>query len=270
LKDYYQILRVSRQASPQEIKRAFRRLAIVFHPDKNPSTQSSSLFQEINEAHQILSDPEMRIRYDQLLSASYSSTPVDVPPQRYHRDPAYRRSQQAGYKPRPAQPSERLLMMAHFLKYLRLISLVGVGWCGFLMLDYVLPPKLSDEIVLSEAHKTNSWRTRHSPYVVITSKSHQFPVSSKGNDFFVVGSHATVVTSRVLNILMRVESENKGFTINSLPTVFGTFIFMPVILLMLSIAGLVIKKGIEFRFSFEVAICMFLFFNAIFLAMSIL
>ncbi len=270
MKDYYQILRISRNASAEEIKRAYRRLAIVFHPDKNRSAESSSLFQEINEAHEVLGDPEKRARYDRLLNASFSSAPVDVPPQQWHRDPAYRRRQQAGYKPRPPQPSERLLMMAHFLKYLRVISLVGLGYCGILMLDYCLPFRMSDEIVLSEAERDNSWKYHHTPYVVVTNKSHQFPVSAEGSVFFIVGSHATVVTSRLLNILVRVESENKGHTILSLESVYRNFIFMPVILLILSIAGLTLKKGIEFRFSFEVAICVILFFNLIFLFVSIL
>ncbi|HRI79132.1 MAG TPA: DnaJ domain-containing protein, partial [Cyclobacteriaceae bacterium] len=63
MKDYYQILRVSHQANAVEIKRAYRRLAVVFHPDKNPSEEASALFQEINEAHEVLADPDKRAMY---------------------------------------------------------------------------------------------------------------------------------------------------------------------------------------------------------------
>ena len=63
--DYYKTLGVSRQVSDAELKRAFRRLARRFHPDVNPSdAQADARFKEINEAYQVLSDPEKRRRYD--------------------------------------------------------------------------------------------------------------------------------------------------------------------------------------------------------------
>ncbi len=70
-KDYYAILGVSPDASEEEIKRAFRRLALKYHPDRNPGDKTAEeKFKEINEAYQVLSDPEKRARYDQL-RASY-------------------------------------------------------------------------------------------------------------------------------------------------------------------------------------------------------
>lgn len=63
--DYYDILGVSREASPEEIKKAYRRLAQKYHPDKNPGdAESGERFKEINEAYSILSDPEKRSTYD--------------------------------------------------------------------------------------------------------------------------------------------------------------------------------------------------------------
>src|SRR5919204_4678986 len=66
-RDYYQLLGVAENASTDEIKKAFRRLAKQYHPDRNPNNaQAAERFKEINEAHDVLSDPEKRKKYDQL------------------------------------------------------------------------------------------------------------------------------------------------------------------------------------------------------------
>ncbi len=66
-KDYYRILGVDRKADSKAIGEAFRRLARQYHPDVNKDPQAAEKFKEINEAYQVLSDPEKRARYDQML-----------------------------------------------------------------------------------------------------------------------------------------------------------------------------------------------------------
>lgn len=69
-KDYYQILGVERSASADDVRKAYRKLAMQYHPDRNPGNkQAEEKFKEINEAYQVLSDPQKRARYDQLGSA---------------------------------------------------------------------------------------------------------------------------------------------------------------------------------------------------------
>jgi len=64
-KDYYKILGVSKNASQDEIKRAYRKLAHEYHPDKNQAHADGARFKEINEAYQVLSNPAKRSQYDQ-------------------------------------------------------------------------------------------------------------------------------------------------------------------------------------------------------------
>jgi len=71
-KDYYKILGVERTATQDEIKKAYRKLAMKYHPDKNPGDKKAEeKFKDINEAHEVLSDPKKRSRFDQL-GESYS------------------------------------------------------------------------------------------------------------------------------------------------------------------------------------------------------
>ena len=63
--DYYEVLQIERSADNEEIKRSYKRLAFEYHPDRNPgNTDAEERFKEINEAYQILSDPDKRARYD--------------------------------------------------------------------------------------------------------------------------------------------------------------------------------------------------------------
>ncbi|MEW6566626.1 MAG: J domain-containing protein [Chloroflexota bacterium] len=69
-KDYYKILGVDRKATADDIRRAYRKLAVKYHPDKNPGDKGAEdRFKEINEAYEVLSDSAKRARYDQLGSS---------------------------------------------------------------------------------------------------------------------------------------------------------------------------------------------------------
>jgi len=82
-RDYYEILGLKKGASPEEIKKAFRKLAVKYHPDKNAGDKKAEdRFKEINEAYAVLSDPEKKSQYDQFGSAGFQ--------QRYSQEDIFR------------------------------------------------------------------------------------------------------------------------------------------------------------------------------------
>ena len=82
-RDYYEILGLKKGATPDEIKKAFRKLAVKYHPDKNAGDKKAEdRFKQINEAYAVLSDPEKKSQYDQFGSAGFQ--------QRYSQEDIFR------------------------------------------------------------------------------------------------------------------------------------------------------------------------------------
>lgn len=81
-RDYYEVLGVSKTASKEEIKDAYRKLALQYHPDRNKAPDAEERFKEISEAYAVLSDEEKRTQYDQLGHAGFD--------QRYTREDIFR------------------------------------------------------------------------------------------------------------------------------------------------------------------------------------
>jgi len=86
-RDYYETLGIARNATDEEIRRAFRKLAFTYHPDHNREDGAEERFKEVNEAYEVLSDPEKRATYDKR-RASYAQARVTHKPYRPARSDA--------------------------------------------------------------------------------------------------------------------------------------------------------------------------------------
>ena len=79
-KDYYQVLGVERDASAEDIKRAYRKLARKYHPDVSKEANAEEQFKAVNEANEALKDPEKRAAYDQLSRQQQAGEQFQPPP----------------------------------------------------------------------------------------------------------------------------------------------------------------------------------------------
>lgn len=263
MKDYYLIMGVERTATEREIKRTYRRLAVQFHPDKNPTTEAEARFKEINEAYMVLSDTEARAAYDERLDNPAFYSLKDAQP--WHRDPAYRRATSR----RPSSsPSERTLFMQSMLKYSRLLFYFGCFWCLVLLVDYALPSNVQHEVVISDISKLSRLVTRESVDLLVTDNKHHFNVSPSEMRHFPKGSTLHIYTSSLLSAVVKLENHDRTFIVNNLATIYRNFSFAPIMLLLTCSAGLLIRKGVEFHVNLGIVVFLLMILNIIFLFTS--
>ena len=75
IKNYYKILNISRNASKEEVKSAYRKLVKVMHPDVNKAPDAKERFQELSEAYEVLYNDDLRAKYDELIHACMQKSP---------------------------------------------------------------------------------------------------------------------------------------------------------------------------------------------------
>lgn len=121
--DFYELFGLSPTATAAEIRSAYRRLALRWHPDRNPGDAvAEEQFKRLNDAYQILGDAERRRQYD--LLQGYAAT-GQAPPVARPRDPAYRPRPGARY--RPPEPAKPVVPEGRQWVWWGLVFLVGIG-----------------------------------------------------------------------------------------------------------------------------------------------
>ncbi len=246
MKNYYATLGVSTTASELEIKKAFRKLAIRYHPDKNPSEDAKHRFQEINEAYDVVGDAVKRAAYDARMANPLAEIFGD--PVRQHRDPAYRRR-----RPRPPvrkEPPASWLLMRDSLKYVIWISRVGLVFTTLFFIDYFLPYRQIDDSI-EEIRVMRS--SRADPYHIIeTGSGQEIKVyefrASEFDDLRIIHLAETLICGSVMSV-----SNSSGTFKAWVAYLYSSMVFFPIGVFLTSSLALIYRKRVEFCFNLNLS-----------------
>lgn len=261
MKDYYQVLGLHYSATANEIKNKFRKLVVQYHPDKNPSPEAATRIREINEAYDVLGDPDKKIQYDY----RRNNLVFEVPAARAHRDPAYHRAR----TPRKPTVSSQYVIMQQCMPYITKLIYFSLIFCCFLFVDFILPRIEQEEVIVDKRYHVarSKGRDYHSADEIYTNKGTIFQIDLEVTGLLEPGKVIIVKYTRILRIPLRV-SDQAVFSARVPVTIFGNFIFAPVLLLILSVIGYYYRKHVNMAFNFGTVIFFILLLCFIFLLIS--
>ncbi|MBA4056881.1 MAG: hypothetical protein C0490_19360, partial [Marivirga sp.] len=232
--DYYRILGISQSSNADQIKRAYRRLAVIYHPDKNPDPNAENIFKEINEAYDVLSDPDKKSAYDQRLQNPFVEI-LQTEAQPRHRDPRYRPA-----KSKPYRKSERenlRELMEEYLPIVHRITLFCFLLSTCLLIDFALPLRESNEQITEVFTKRTYSRNASTTWWVIeTSGGKRVDLPFGASDIALPGEPVTIHSSFFLSFPRRVQIADYDTRIGK--SIYGNFIFAPAALLIISSLGM--------------------------------
>lgn len=257
MKDYYAWLGLSRSAGAADIKRAYRRLAVQYHPDKNPSPEAEAMFKNINEAYETLSDPEKKVAYDQLMENPFAEILSQQPQSRKHRDPAYHRR-----TPPPFRKKENpaLELMKQYQPIAIWISRTGLLVTVVFFLDYYLPHITRNEIV-SEVYAVR-YRRNISHFMIVTSSGSKIKLYPE--DMAVsTGESIEIRLTRIFQTPVSI-IKSSGRTI-AVDYIYHTHLFLPLLLFAFSVVGVLMESKPEASFNLGLVNAILLIINFVFL-----
>ena len=266
MKDFYQVLGVTRLASSREIKIAYRKLAIQYHPDRNQDSHAEFRIKEINEAYHTLRDKDRRWLYDQkfyrpvaveksvvVQTSSAFSNPFTAPP--------------TAPPPAPRRSNEHAIreMVGRHLAFVRNISVVSIVFCLFLLFDYTLPFAETNEQITGKhinmvPHGVSTFRSN----MIITNYITRLRLPADLVEQLKTGDQVTIMATRLVGVPISLRSGlvvQKSFN----ATIYRNFLFLPAILLITTVLTFFYRGKAEFRFTLGVINFFMLFMSVLFL-----
>ncbi len=245
MKNYYAILGVSPTASQVEIKRAYRKLAVKFHPDKNPDPAVEDLFKEINEAYDVVGDSVKRARYHEKWQNPFAEYDEGAG-KPVHRDPAYRRHRR--YAPPGPIESDVHFLMRTYLPYIRWICWVGALVTTLFFVDYVLPHDITTERIVYSSFR----KVEPNYYVSRTASGKIINHYAPGGKRMEKGMMIRLAETPIFGSPMWVEHADGSGRARALAFLYGPLFFFPLTIFCCSFLGIIFRKKIDFCFNLSV------------------
>lgn len=241
MKDYYKILNIDRYATDVQIKKAYRDLALKYHPDKAGILGSHQKFTEINEAYQVLGRKDHRENYNfiydyNVLDSKRQYTEAVYTDTMDWEEDIRKRPWRAPFYPRDDDSVD----LTPYIKSVRIISMLSFLFTFLIILDYFLPKLNYEQTVMAKMTTYKSMNT-----IVIATEDFEFPLSYRYSKMIRAGDHAVVSLSPIFGIQYKltVESRRDKFVFNPHYSIYNIFAFFLVILLITSYIGLYQKRN---------------------------
>lgn len=252
MKNYYAILGVSPSAHAADIKRAYRRLALQYHPDKNPNASAEQFFKEVNEAYEVLGDEQKRYAYDhQILNPIYETPVSEAHPR--HRDPYFRRKASRETAPQPKGNSQ-LELMEQYLPIFSWFTRASFLFTFLLLVDFLLPVSFSEEIISESypVYKRGRYGGQHYAYDVLQTQEGS-KVELYDREISQFWDESTVLMGKtfLFRLSRNIKNPRTNYTLGELG-IFGNLRYVPLFLLITSLLGLVFAKKVSFAFNLSV------------------
>ena len=236
MKDYYKILNIDRYATEIQIKKAYRDLALKYHPDKAGAFGSHQKFTEINEAYQVLSRKDHRENYNFIYDYEYIDKKRQQADAIFTETVNWRKNgERRQWRPPFYARGEDSIDLTPYIKSVRIISMLSFLFTFLIILDYFLPKTNYEQTVLAKLTTYKSMNT-----IVIATEDFEFPLNYQYSKMIRAGDKAVISLSPIFGIQykMTVESRMDKFVFNPHYSIYNIFAFFLVVLLVTSYIGL--------------------------------